>query len=332
MTWMMNRGIRAGWALMLALAAVTLGTVAQDGTELAYDDGTAETSRAFAVAGSGLAVRFTAPAEGGTLVRIRLYVTGLRGGSGPIEVHVWDADRNSLTAPLEVTPNEAGWLEVDLGGIPLTAGQDFYVGYVQLSAEVHPWIGLDTSTTGDSSFTVPDWSPVLPPGSTVMIRAVIEVPTAQAGRSGSELAHDDGTAEAGRGYALAGLGYAVRFTVPEKVLLVAARFYISGFRGEPAPIEIHIWNDKHEDLIAPFQTTPTEGGWFEVDLSGYEIYVDGDFLVGYVQVYADAYPWIGFDLTAPGDRSYTVPSWHPTLPAGSNVMIRVVVGKDEERR
>jgi hypothetical protein len=63
-----------------------------------------------------------------------------------------------------------------------------------------------------------------------------------------------------------------------------------------------------------------------VDLSVYNLVPTGDFFVGYLQVQADAYPWIGFDTTAPGDRSYSVPGWSRVLPAGSTVMFRVIVG------
>ncbi len=142
-----------------------------------------------------------------------------------------------------------------------------------------------------------------------------------------ELAYDDGTAEADRGFAVSGAGYAVRFTPPASGgELLRARIYISGFWGDPAPIEIHVWDSEHSDLIAPVQVTPTAEGWLNIDLSGYGLTPTSDFLVGYMQTQANAYPWIGFDMTAPGDRSYSVPDWSHVLPAGSNVMIRVIAG------
>jgi len=142
-----------------------------------------------------------------------------------------------------------------------------------------------------------------------------------------ELAHDDGTAETGRGVAVSGAGYAVRFTPPAGgANLLRARIYIEGFWGGSAPIEIHVWDLDHKDLIAPSQVTPTGTGWFDVDLSGHSLRLTTDFFIGYLQTQADVYPWIGFDTTTPGDRGYSVPGWSHVLPAGSNVMIRVIVG------
>lgn len=208
----MERGTRKWCITLLVLALLAVGGLAQDETELACDDGAAESSRAFATAGSGFAVRFASPPAGAALLRAKFYIAGLRGGPGPIEVHVWDADRKDVIVPIEVTPAEEGWFEVDLSGYGLTLSKDFYVGYVQLAAETHPWISLDTSTVGNSSCSVPDWSPVLPVGSKVMIRAIIRGTTAQVAPLRVEVGYDDGTAEAGRGYAVAGSGYAVRFT------------------------------------------------------------------------------------------------------------------------
>ena len=142
-----------------------------------------------------------------------------------------------------------------------------------------------------------------------------------------ELAHDDGTAETARGVSVSGAGYAVRFTPPAGgVELLRARIYIEGFWGGPAPIEIHVWDLEYKDLIAPVRVTPTTDGWLDVDLSGHSLSLITDFFIGYLQTQADAYPWIGFDTTSPGDRSYSVPGWSRVLPAGSNVMIRVIVG------
>jgi len=89
-----------------------------------------------------------------------------------------------------------------------------------------------------------------------------------------------------------------------------------------------LWNFglEYKDLIAPVRVTPTTEGWLDVDLSGHSLSLITDFFIGYLQTQADAYPWIGFDTTSPGDRSYSVPGWSRVLPAGSNVMIRVIVG------
>lgn len=148
--------------------------------EIAYDDGTAEGTRGKSSAGLGYAVRFTPPASGGTLIEARFYINSFSpSGAGPIEVRVWDASRNLVDVPIVVTPTQTGWFSVDLSGYGFTPTGDFYVGYVQLSATAHPWIGLDTSSGEGRSHNIPDWSGVLPQGVNIMIRAVLS--SSQAG-------------------------------------------------------------------------------------------------------------------------------------------------------
>jgi len=144
-----------------------------------------------------------------------------------------------------------------------------------------------------------------------------------------QIAYDDGTAETGRGRAMARSGYAVRFTPPlGRIQLLTAKFYILGFKNHPAPIEIHVWDTGHNDLIRPLRATPTERGWFELDLSPQNLIIGGDFYIGYLQTTAEAYPWIGLDTTNPDGRSYMVPDWLLVTsrgkPAG-DIMIRAEV-------
>ncbi len=142
--------------------------------ELTYDDGTAESARGKASAGMGYAVRFTPPPSGGTLIQGRFHIEGFgAAGAGPIEVRVWDASRNLVDVPIVVTPTQEGWFSVDLSGYGFAPTGDFYIGYVQLSATAHPWIGLDTSGGEGRSHNVPDWSSFIPQGANIMIRAVL---------------------------------------------------------------------------------------------------------------------------------------------------------------
>jgi hypothetical protein len=141
-----------------------------------------------------------------------------------------------------------------------------------------------------------------------------------------EIAYDDGVGESTRGFAVAGKGWAVRFTPPVSgVILVGVKYYIAGFFGDPSPIEIHVWDGDHQDLITPFSVTPSEEGWFEVDLSQYQLSFTDDFYVGYIQIMPDSHPWIGYDMSGDSDRSYYTSSWTPALPPGSSVMIRAVM-------
>jgi hypothetical protein len=143
-----------------------------------------------------------------------------------------------------------------------------------------------------------------------------------------ELAYDGGIPETGYGWAQADRGYAVRLTPPsEDTVLLTARLYVFRVVRAPAPIRIHVWDAARVEMIEPFEVTPTETGWFDVDLSAFALHVgDGDFYVGYTQTLADKYPLIGLDTgDTPTDRSYHIPAWSAVLPAGANMMIRAVV-------
>ncbi len=122
-------------------------------TELAYDDGVAESWQS-QDAQSGFAVRFTTPGASARLSRARYYLNAAT-PSAAIQVHVWDASHNDLIAPFTVTP-QAGihWLDVDLSSYNLTVSGDFYVGFLSTVA-YQPDIGVDASAPDGRSFEVP---------------------------------------------------------------------------------------------------------------------------------------------------------------------------------
>ena len=318
---------RLGLQILFICLTLGLGADAFEATQVGYDDGTAEAGRAVSDVGHGFAVRITPAEPGDTLLRVSFYINGLRGDPATIEVHVWDTDKNDLIVPLLATPTAEGWFDVDVSSSGLILTGDVYAGYVQTSAENHPWLGVDLSTASDRSYNAPQWIPIAPAGACAMIRVLTQRLVAADG--GLELAYDDGGAEAGRGYGIAGAGYAVRFTPPPGgALLARARIFVNGFPGSPAPIEIHVWDAEGRDLIAPFTALPTEEGWFTIDLSASQLRMSDDFSVGYLQTDADNYPWLGVDLGNPNDRSYSVPDWNLLLPSGANAMIRVSFADD----
>lgn len=147
----------------------------------------------------------------------------------------------------------------------------------------------------------------------------------------TEFAYDSGVSDIGQGWGLADRGFAVRFSPPDgRVLLVGARLYIAGFLKGPAPIRIHVWDADRTELIAPIEVTPSESGWFDVNLSAFGVHIAGeDFYIGYTQTLADQHPWIGNDQVVPTDRSYNIPDWSSVLPTGRNIMIRAVVMEDD---
>ncbi|MBN2147932.1 MAG: hypothetical protein JW726_11110 [Anaerolineales bacterium] len=92
---------------------------------------------------AGFAVRF--PVEDGPVVlqSARFYLDGAT-GTHPIDVHVWDVDRNDLITPIQVTPPAGmGWYSIDLTDQNLTLDEEFYLGFVYLEASFDPSIGVD---------------------------------------------------------------------------------------------------------------------------------------------------------------------------------------------
>ncbi len=137
-----------------------------------------------------------------------------------------------------------------------------------------------------------------------------------------ELAYDDGVGESEQTQITLGSGFAVRFTTPgASARLVRARYYLDT-AAAGHPIQVHVWDAAHTDLIAPFTATPPAGmGWFDVDLSGYNLTVSGDFYVGFLYSVQHSDPSVGVDTTSPDGRSYEVP-WEAFA---NDFMIRAVV-------
>ena len=137
-----------------------------------------------------------------------------------------------------------------------------------------------------------------------------------------ELAYDDGIADSEQSQATLGSGFAVLFTTPgTSARLVRARYYLDT-AAAGHPIEVHVWNAAHTDLITPFTATPPAGaGWFDVDLSSYNLTVSGDFYVGFLYSVQHSDPSVGVDTTSPDGRSYEVP-WEAFA---NDFMIRAVV-------
>lgn len=136
-----------------------------------------------------------------------------------------------------------------------------------------------------------------------------------------ELAYDDGTMETTASWE-AGKGFAVRFTPPATpATLVWARFY---FYGPFAPVEVHVWDANRNSLGSPVPASPTQEGWFTVDLSGQNIVVSGDFYVGFLHT-VGYQPTLGSDFSAPDGRSYEVDGAYWEQQTGKDYLIRVTV-------
>jgi hypothetical protein len=74
-----------------------------------------------------------------------------------------------------------------------------------------------------------------------------------------------------------GFQKAVLFTPPyTPCKVISAAFQIGMY---PASFKVHVTDAAHADLVTPFQVTPTSTGWFDVDLSSYNITPSGDFFI-----------------------------------------------------
>ena len=105
--------------------------------------------------------------------------------------------------------------------------------------------------------------------------------------------------------------------------MVRTRFYVHN----PAPIQVHIWDQSKADLFAPFTAYPTADGWFEVDLMALNLYTTQDDLyVGFTHV--EGYrPDIGVDTSNPRGHSYEVDGAYYEVRDNLEYMIGVVVGQ-----
>ncbi len=133
------------------------------------------------------------------------------------------------------------------------------------------------------------------------------------------LSYDDGSAESWQSND-ADSGFAVLFSSSSGQLR-QARFYLDSVAGAN-PVQVHVWDAGHSDMITPFTVTPSAGrGWLSVDLSSYNLTVNGSFYVGFTYPGATYDPSLGVDTSAPDGYSYEVP-WEAFA---NDYMIRAVI-------
>ena len=139
-------------------------------TELAYDDGTLDSTVSWET-GRGYAVCFSPPGGSADIVRARYYLQDPR----PIEVHVWSGDtHDDLLAPFQADPTQEGWNDVDLSAYSLTVSADFCVGFLHLE-DYRPTLGVDTTAPDNQSYEV-DGAYWQVQGYDAMIRVVVTEP------------------------------------------------------------------------------------------------------------------------------------------------------------
>jgi hypothetical protein len=137
--------------------------------------------------------------------------------------------------------------------------------------------------------------------------------------------HEQGSSESQS----AGCIDAVRFTPLFSDKLLTARFYIyNAYSYMPNNFKVHVTDENHNDIITPFEQTPTSTGWFDVDLSSYDITVTvgKDFYIG-MEWINDYSPSLGADSTSNLGRSWY---WNGTSwqqQTYQDFMIRAVTGR-----
>jgi hypothetical protein len=145
--------------------------------ELAYDDGTGETTF-YPVAPTSMAVRFSLQAgwSGARLLTASYYVIVTPSAVNSFTVHIFDEDRaTDLTPPFTATPSADGWFDVDLTGKGITVTRDFYVVITNVNGNGKPAMMADnTAPISGRSWTNGAGVWVSDPVDNYMIRAVVD--------------------------------------------------------------------------------------------------------------------------------------------------------------
>jgi len=151
--------------------------------ELSNDDGTAEAfdfNHTFGRAANF--AKFDASGQGALkIVSAKFYLKLTGEPSSPIDVFVWDFERNRLLLePHRVTPQglTEGWFTVDLTPFNLMVSDEFYIGVAWPELTMPALLGVDLSSPQGSSYVVivPDDIFIPVANSNMMIRAVVEKP------------------------------------------------------------------------------------------------------------------------------------------------------------
>jgi len=194
-------------------------------------------------------------------------------------------------------------------------------GVVKMAVQVLPDLPDGTVITNTAWITAPNLvEPVFSTVTTLVKPRGVYLPLVlRAYAPGSELAYDDGAMETTASWET-GKGFAVRFTPSVgRVQVMRARYYLL----EPRPIQVHVWDANHTDLITPFTANTTQEGWNDVNLSAYNLTVSGDFYVGFLHL-ENYRPTLGVDTSATDRRSFEVDGAYWEQQA-SDYLIRVVI-------
>lgn len=116
------------------------------GTEIIYDDDSAEWGAAYLYPHSGIyAVQFTPPFVPALITELRFYIYDV-GNSLPLKVHVLDSTFADMITPFTTTVN-LGWNDIGLSYYDIVVTGDFLLGLEWTPTTIYDntWLGLDTS-------------------------------------------------------------------------------------------------------------------------------------------------------------------------------------------
>lgn len=150
-----------------------------------------------------------------------------------------------------------------------------------------------------------------------------------------EIFYDDGTAEAFDFDPVLGRAvFSTKFySGAEPIKIRSVKVFLKIPSPSPSPIDIYLWDFNRDLLLPPVRVTPTEiapteGEFYNVDLSSYNITVQNEFYFGIAWSVSDAPPLLGVDLSAPKGESFVVVLPDVFIPiTDANLMIRAVVEK-----
>ena len=138
-----------------------------------------------------------------------------------------------------------------------------------------------------------------------------------------ELNYDDGSADFGFVAGPSVLG-AVRLSVSSRMQVLKLKFHVWG---DMKNVRVHALDANFESLYS--RVVMPSSGWFEVDISGNNVFVSGDFYVGWQWISeSPSGPWLGVDNSPPHhQRSYlgTPGARGQSAPSNEDYMIRAVV-------
>ena len=141
----------------------------------------------------------------------------------------------------------------------------------------------------------------------------------------TEFSYDDGTTERGL-YRFTGDYSTVRFSLHPKISqtkILSIKYYIMDY---PYSFKAYIYGNDGKTELFSAMANPKTRGWFEIDLSQYDIIVESDFYVA-IQWLTAYVPHIGMDNSNPDQRSYNGDpgDWSITFGNVFDYMIRAVL-------